>query len=98
MSVQFMQPTKTNTRALSLSAATLTAVSLSIVIALGLSWLWPHLRGPAALALWPLSGAVGCLATAVFHYSKHGESLWGLALFGQLLGVIATALFFLAAI
>lgn len=75
---------------------------IAVLISLGLGgfsmWLWPGFPKLVMLALWSLSLAVGFMGVAFISFRRQGEALWGLAIIGQLFGVVGTALLFITSL
>lgn len=59
---------------------------------------WPRLPTLAAVAMWILALAVAMILTALLNYRLLRQPLWGLAILGQLLGVVGTTLLVIASL
>ena len=60
--------------------------------------LMPQISGLVALALWPLGMAIALLAVGLWSKRRPGATQWGFLLLGQILGVTAVAMLFIAQI
>jgi hypothetical protein len=77
-----------------------TAVAIIAGLVLGgvFTFLWNGLPLLAAVAMWPLGLAIGLIGAALVSKWLRGEPAWGLALAGQVLGVLSIGLIFAASI
>ena len=60
--------------------------------------LLPQFSGLVTMALWPLGMAIALLAVGLWSKRRPGGTQWGFLLLGQILGVTAVAMFFIAQI
>ena len=72
------------------------ALLIGLILSLGFSFFLPVFTGFLALAPWLLGFALGCVGIALFTARRKGETLWGMAILGQLLGVLGIGLLFFA--
>lgn len=76
--------------------------TLAILIGLGLGSLlvlwWPGHTAVATLATGLIGVAVGLLGVGLIHRRRHGTTLWGVMMGGQLLGAAAVGLLLLASL
>lgn len=74
------------------------ATGIGIALAVFFHLLWPALTLPASLAVGLLGLSIALIGTAVFSHRYWGESQWGLAIVGQMVGIVAAAILFLMAV
>lgn len=82
------------------SKTVLTPMRVALVLGLGLgallTMLWPQFSGLVAWAMWPLGMAIASLGIGILSFRWSDEPLWNLVLLGQVLGVTAVAMLFIA--
>lgn len=75
---------------------------IAVLVGLGLGGLFTLLWSPApglqSLAVWPAGIGMGLIAVAVISARLRQEPQWGMAILGQLLGLIAIALLLIASL
>lgn len=71
------------------------AILLSLVLGFLFASALSILSGIFVLAPWLLGFALGFVSTALISVRRTGKTLWGMAILGQLLGVLGIGLLFL---
>lgn len=98
MSIQQLPTTTTRKQSIRLPRLLLPSLFGGLVLGRLALHLWPRLPPLAALAMWILGVAAAMIVAALVHYRLRREPLWELAILGQLLGVIGTALLAVASL
>ncbi|MFQ5419991.1 MAG: hypothetical protein ACE5FD_14800 [Anaerolineae bacterium] len=77
-------------------------IHLSLIIGTALSGLfslgWTRITGISAVAMWLLGFSMGFLLMSWFHLRRQRLTAWGLAVAGQLLGVMGISLLLIASL
>jgi len=98
MSIQQL-PTHSTTKArTTLPGPLLLALAGGLALGRLALYLWPRLPMLAALAMWVLGIGTAMILVALVHYRLCRVPLWELAILGQLLGVVGTALLVVASL
>ncbi|HEX6384672.1 MAG TPA: hypothetical protein VF177_08390 [Anaerolineae bacterium] len=98
MSVQQLPTHSTAKAGVRLPAPHLLALAGGLALGRLAVYLWPRLPLLAAVAMWMLALAVAMILTALLNYRLRRQSLWGLAILGQLLGAVGTTLIVIASL
>lgn len=80
------------------SSKTAVAVIFGLILAVGFNILWQGLPLLAVVGMGLLGLAISFIGVTILFNRRSEESEWGLALVGQVLGMIALSLIFLASV
>lgn len=74
------------------------AIPVGFVLGLFFAWLLPIFSGMVFLAPWLLGLGIGFVATSLIWSRRYSETLWGMAILGQVCGIVALGLFLIGMI
>lgn len=98
MSIQQLPTRSTPKPGVRLPAPHLLAVAGGLALGRLANYLWPRLPFLGAVAMWVLGLAAAMILVALINYRLRRQPLWGLAILGQLLGVVGTTLLVIASL